>query len=279
MKNSRFNKGYTLVELIITLAVIGVMIVPIFDTFLTSNRVNLISKRESSSAFVAQKTMEELKAMTQAELDQIISTPALQTRVVNGANTNFNVDINIVDTTASLGITLDTTSLTTAVNRNADITISLPSSGGLGSVTFNNDPQTDIITDVDTNLIFEVNDSSGLQLFFRDSGRRMNFVPQVGSLVTLDVEGPSNGTPITWSLEFVNLTSNNVLDIQKVNDENDLIQLSVKGDEYSTSDVLIGNSIPTLPGQPSTPKKWYNIVITVSFDATVYETIESTIGK
>lgn len=279
MKDLINKKGYTFVELIITLALVAIMIVPIFNSFTSSYRINLLSKRQSASAFVAQEVMENIKSMNQGELDQLMTTPSLRSFVENGADTDFTVTIGISDVTDELGLAISTTSLSTAENRDADVTISLPSQGGLGDISFHNDPQTAIISDADRDLMIEVNDSSGIQLVFRDTARVINFVPQEASVITIDVEGPTSGTLLSWNIDFVNLTYNNILDIQKVNDPDDHIQLAVKSDEFSSSSILIGNSIPTLQTQVSTPKKWYQITVTVSYNGVDFETIESTVGK
>jgi prepilin-type N-terminal cleavage/methylation domain-containing protein len=61
------NKGFTLVEVLITLAVLGIMAIPIFNTFNESMRINNRAKITVSASHVGQQVLELLKS--EGEID------------------------------------------------------------------------------------------------------------------------------------------------------------------------------------------------------------------
>lgn len=63
MKRILNQKGLTLVEIIVTLAVLGIVIAPLMSMFVTSQKVNVESRKEYEAIQLAQKYMEEIKAM------------------------------------------------------------------------------------------------------------------------------------------------------------------------------------------------------------------------
>ncbi|WMJ76664.1 MULTISPECIES: type IV pilus modification PilV family protein [unclassified Sedimentibacter] len=64
--------GFTLAEVIISIAVLGMVIAPIMTLFVMSARLNIESSREYKSFLAAQKYMEEIKAMDEIELSGYI---------------------------------------------------------------------------------------------------------------------------------------------------------------------------------------------------------------
>ena len=63
MKKIFNQRGLTLIEIIVTLAVLGVVVAPLMSMFVTSQKVNVESKKEYEALQLAQKYMEEIKAM------------------------------------------------------------------------------------------------------------------------------------------------------------------------------------------------------------------------
>jgi prepilin-type N-terminal cleavage/methylation domain-containing protein len=61
------NRGMTLVELIMTIAVLGILIAPVTSMFVFSAKINMSSSNEYKTAMLAQSYMEEIKSMI--ELD------------------------------------------------------------------------------------------------------------------------------------------------------------------------------------------------------------------
>jgi Tfp pilus assembly protein PilE len=57
----------TLVELIVTIAVLGILIAPVTSMFVFSAKINMAARNEYETAMLAQSYMEEIKAME--ELD------------------------------------------------------------------------------------------------------------------------------------------------------------------------------------------------------------------
>ena len=63
MKKIFNQKGLTLIEIIVTLAVLGIVIAPLMSMFVASQKVNVESRKEYDALQLAQKYMEEIKAM------------------------------------------------------------------------------------------------------------------------------------------------------------------------------------------------------------------------
>ncbi len=63
MKRLLNYSGLTLIEVIVTLAVLGVVVTPLMSMFLTSQRINSQSHNEYKAVQIAQEYMEEIKSM------------------------------------------------------------------------------------------------------------------------------------------------------------------------------------------------------------------------
>lgn len=73
MKRFFNQKGLTLIEIIVTLAVLGVVITPLMSMFVTSQKVNVESRKEYEALQLAQKYMEEIKAMDTISIGTFIN--------------------------------------------------------------------------------------------------------------------------------------------------------------------------------------------------------------
>lgn len=60
--NRKQNKGFTLVEVLIAMTILGIIVVPLLHAFVTSANTNAKSKRIMDATGLAQNIMEELKA-------------------------------------------------------------------------------------------------------------------------------------------------------------------------------------------------------------------------
>lgn len=56
------NKGVTLVEVLVTIAILGIIITPVFSMFITAAKANASSDEKMKATFVAQEVMENIKA-------------------------------------------------------------------------------------------------------------------------------------------------------------------------------------------------------------------------
>lgn len=293
----RNKKGYTLVELIITLAVIGIMLTPIFNSFIESNRVNLRSRRLISAAYLAQNQLEEIKGLTRGEFNALdINTLDLigidhddwsynETRTnsdTTNGGTMFDVNVSIENVTDTLGITLKSPTGTIVENErtwharvelfDATINMSLESTDRAQS-TYN--------TSKTVNLTFNTIDFNYSELVVGS---------QVFSIFHDNFDDPDNswirkiyvnvigyeGLTDEWSFTVLN-NSDYAIDIKPYEDLNGKIKLVVG--PSSRSNIYIGNALPILSGSASTSEEWYNVVVTISHNGTVYEVIESTVGK
>lgn len=73
MKKIFNQKGLTLIEIIVTLAVLGVVITPLMSMFVTSQTINVESRKEYEAIQLAQKYMEEIKAMDELSMSAFSS--------------------------------------------------------------------------------------------------------------------------------------------------------------------------------------------------------------
>ena len=63
-RNRKQNKGFSLLEVLVTLAVISVLSIPLIQSFLNSAKVNGKSKSMQNATDIAQNTSEYFKAMS-----------------------------------------------------------------------------------------------------------------------------------------------------------------------------------------------------------------------
>jgi len=67
------NKGLTLIEIIITLAVMGIVVMPLVSMFITSQRINNESQMKYDAVQIAQKHIEDIKSSAISGMGQLSS--------------------------------------------------------------------------------------------------------------------------------------------------------------------------------------------------------------
>lgn len=89
--------GICLVEIIITLAILGIVIVPLMNLFVMSAKINHESRKEYKSMLEAQEYIEEVKAFPVIDTSKYIfdSSTGLYTRFVVQTENEFGADIKI----------------------------------------------------------------------------------------------------------------------------------------------------------------------------------------
>lgn len=83
------NKGLTLIEVIISLAIIGIVITPLISMFLVSAKTNSESNLQLRSILTAQKYIEEIKALEEVSFDNYVynsQSKAYERTVVQTSN-------------------------------------------------------------------------------------------------------------------------------------------------------------------------------------------------
>jgi hypothetical protein len=71
------NRGLSLVEILAAVAIITMVIGPFMGSFIEATKNNVFSENKIKSSMLAQKTMEEIKAMNYIELDRRMALPKI----------------------------------------------------------------------------------------------------------------------------------------------------------------------------------------------------------
>ncbi len=66
------NRGMTLVELVVTIAVLGILIAPVTSMFVFSAKINMAASNEFKAAMLAQSYMEEIKSMEELDTQKYV---------------------------------------------------------------------------------------------------------------------------------------------------------------------------------------------------------------
>lgn len=97
MKKLIDNRGLTLIELIVSLGLIGIVIIPLFNMFILCQRVLSISNNEYVIIQTAQYYMEEIKAMDKIDegLYSYNAEKKIYERFIINQSDNSSVEIRI----------------------------------------------------------------------------------------------------------------------------------------------------------------------------------------
>lgn len=297
MKN---KKGYTLLELIITLAIVGIMTLPIYNSFIDSARVNVQAKRLVSAAYLAQNQMETIKGLTTSEFITLYDTQ-VGSDPVDGDLGTYDPDGYSQNTTVNYGGNQYT--INTKIKK---LTSEVVSSGG--SITHDGNTRTadysirfssysnshGFIKGSGTPVSFSANSNPDSttplpRLEIADQGGILKARVYVGSNstyygdytvtgtgdITVNVNG-YDGQTVDYTLEVKNGLER-LVDIRTYNDDGGRITVVPTSD--STGAIRVGNAVPSEVDQDSTLEYWFEVTITISNNGATYEILQSTIGK
>ncbi len=281
MKN---NKGFTLTELIVTLAIIAILIIPVYNTFISSAKTNYESRTLISASLVAQNEMEEIKGMTKDEFGNYIDSVvpgdpditendflASYSKTISNGGFEFDVEITVKNITETLNIApVDKTLENVIETRDVSVEVDSPSDINNGVVSVSGLGSTDIpkeSSEVILNFTSDAVDIVKLNIL----GNEYTLVNSEPKLF-VDIYG--NQKNIKY---IIKNTSGKLIDIKKYDDEVDNVTITSHKD--NTSSVLIGNSFPSNIANENEPMEWYNVNIKVTKDSSKYEEINSTVGK
>lgn len=158
LKILKSNKGLTLIELIVSIAILGIIIIPLSSYFINSIRINKIAQYRLEANHIAQQMMEEIKSQrtviqTVYEGTEInegdynitkIIRPLSDYQIIqnnnNNADINFSYDANIEVNENDLKFDTDTTSnLISNIADNTNVEIKVErGSGNSIQIRYNN---------------------------------------------------------------------------------------------------------------------------------------------
>ncbi len=101
MKKILNKKGFTIIEVIVTLAVLGIVIGPLMTMFITSQKINNEGSKEYKSIQLAQKYMEEIKGLEEFNYNlegyarAEVSGDYVYTKTIPESVNNYGVNIEI----------------------------------------------------------------------------------------------------------------------------------------------------------------------------------------
>lgn len=116
MKKLKNKQGYTIIEIIVTLAILGIVIVPLITMFIMSQKINNEGTKEYKSIQIAQKYMEEIKSMeifnysTEGYTQSSEGANNIYIKSITEPGTDYDVDIIITgakEDTSTPGTTID----------------------------------------------------------------------------------------------------------------------------------------------------------------------------
>lgn len=114
MKNKDCNRGFTLVELLITVAILGIIVAPFLATFVTASTNNLKSSDKQRLADAAEDLAEEFKAKTIELLDEeysatdmpsggySFSIPASRISGISSINKGYKAEVTLTPAANSI---------------------------------------------------------------------------------------------------------------------------------------------------------------------------------
>lgn len=107
------RRGFTLAEIIVSIAILGITIGPLMGMFVLSAKINSESSREFKSFLEAQKYMEEIKAMESIDASrysynsitgayectviQTVDKLGAEVRIIPKGSILYNIEVNIID--------------------------------------------------------------------------------------------------------------------------------------------------------------------------------------
>lgn len=93
--NSLNNKGFSLIELLVTIIILGILVIPSLNSFVMSAKINYQSKKVLSSTEVAKNILELTKSTSLEDMTIGFNVPAERTRLNSWSILNY-ADINEV---------------------------------------------------------------------------------------------------------------------------------------------------------------------------------------
>ncbi|MBL4933358.1 type IV pilus modification PilV family protein [Clostridium paridis] len=246
MKIKKVKKGMTLIEVLISIAILGILIVPLSSMVLTSVSINRMGKEKQQGTNVAQKVLEQIKIIDEPNIEDLY----------NNIRANFpSREIG----TNELKLYYDEDgSPATQTNYKylIDLTLSERTHNVVNDIVFNNNIQVNDSTLIAYNNHPEVSISDELKVVVNDENETN--LEMIINGVAYDLSKQNPDIAITFGKSFTNTNDNLRIVVENNSSENLNIYINKKKD--ITANYTIVNSLGRV-------NQFFNYEDNASYDA------------
>lgn len=268
------KKGYTLVEILVAMAILAIMATPILNIFIDSIRVNKMADDQYKADFIAQKFVEDLRVNDfPSELDTTTLYDGFSVNVIYKEATN---DVETLVTEVKSNFTMPTFNAEIELYENSKNKIGLKNSNfNLSNLEL--DPN---------NYIIKIEDSLNLYKVTLLYGDLISTSPEVVDQVSIIDTSPFNlkifknrelliSDSQKTTFTILNTTTKE-FDIFVVNDQIDNIKFLI---DSSSNSVKITRNLTDLVHISNNNFKSYDVEVIVSKNNTQYTKLKTVISK
>ncbi len=282
MRNIKNNKGYTLVEILLAIALMSIILIPMMQYFIKTAEIEGKTRRELKATYIAQKYLEDYKDYKPTVDDTLIGPMD---------DEGYQVYVEIKNVTGSGVNEVDFKSSTT---QNFGDTVTAPADPAFTirayKDTRNSIELVDSVGFYDSNNTNSADDDFRIELekdssiykvrVYRKSGPNYNLLSETNKTftdATIDINVQVDATNPTdhLILNFVNKTDKK-FNIYEIDDTSGVISLNDQN-SFSGEDITIYRNILTTSGGTTNSDQLYRMVVRVERDGDLIERIETLI--
>ncbi|WMJ76670.1 MULTISPECIES: type II secretion system protein [unclassified Sedimentibacter] len=165
MKRKLSTKGLTLIEIIITLAILGAVVTPLMSMFITSQRINRESETKYKAIQLAQKYMEDIKSENILDLtfSGYSGEDGNYSKTISDDD-GYRLEINLKENDV-VELDGDITAVKIPGDEDYDLIVNIDSGTETEINTIKNDESIKVILSVDNGKIKVSNSYSGVKLY------------------------------------------------------------------------------------------------------------------
>ncbi|GKU26426.1 hypothetical protein CFOLD11_32530 [Clostridium folliculivorans] len=268
------KKGISIIEIITSLAIIAIIIIPMSNVIIHAVKINKGGEDKQQAAYIGQQILEGLNVNN---IEDATSSFLSQTISVNGVSKVFNISAtgngtaNIDDYNVTLNVSKDNSINLSDSTNTYDSTITVDWQDSAKTVTVNKSPDGDFTPDV-TNLYIVLN-SDSLEVKTKNAdgsitNRYNTLITSTFNTIGVKFKNYTSATP--YNIYVTNNRSNQVnVYLEKTKDKPNWAVINPNGGVIGTYDVITTNNTV----------KNYNVEIKVSKSGQELYDLKSNIRK